>query len=34
MPTCLFWVGCAGAFDDRNKKVVYDFAQAACRWPT
>jgi Fe-S oxidoreductase len=22
----LFWVGCAGAFDDRNKKVVYDFA--------
>jgi Fe-S oxidoreductase len=23
----LFWVGCAGAFDDRNKKVVYDFAK-------
>ena len=23
----LFWVGCAGAFDDRNKKVVYDFAR-------
>ena len=23
----LVWVGCAGAFDDRNKKVVYDFAR-------
>lgn len=23
----LFWVGCAGAFDDRNKRVVYDFAR-------
>ena len=23
----LFWVGCAGAFDDRNKKVAYDFAK-------
>ena len=23
----LFWVGCAGAYDDRNKKVVYDFAR-------
>jgi Fe-S oxidoreductase len=23
----LFWVGCAGAFDDRNKQVVYDFAK-------
>jgi Fe-S oxidoreductase len=23
----LFWVGCAGAYDDRNKKVVYDFAK-------
>jgi len=23
----LFWVGCAGTFDDRNKKVVYDFAR-------
>lgn len=23
----LLWVGCAGAFDDRNKKVVYDFAK-------
>ena len=23
----LFWVGCAGAFDDRNRKVVYDFAR-------
>ena len=23
----LLWVGCAGAFDDRNKKVVYDFAR-------
>ena len=23
----LFWVGCAGAFDDRNKKVTYDFAR-------
>lgn len=23
----LFWVGCAGAFDDRNKKVVYDSAR-------
>ncbi|MDQ3984966.1 MAG: heterodisulfide reductase-related iron-sulfur binding cluster [Actinomycetota bacterium] len=23
----LFWVGCAGAFDDRNKKVVYAFAK-------
>jgi Fe-S oxidoreductase len=23
----LFWVGCAGSFDDRNKKVVYDFAK-------
>lgn len=23
----LFWVGCAGAFDDRNKRVVYDFAK-------
>ena len=23
----LFWVGCAGAFDDRNKKVTYDFAK-------
>jgi Fe-S oxidoreductase len=23
----LFWVGCAGAFDDRNQKVVYSFAR-------
>jgi Fe-S oxidoreductase len=23
----LFWVGCAGAYDDRNKKVVYSFAK-------
>jgi len=23
----LLWVGCAGAFDDRNKKVTYDFAK-------
>jgi Fe-S oxidoreductase len=23
----LLWVGCAGAFDDRNKKVVYSFAR-------
>jgi len=23
----LLWVGCAGAFDDRNKKVIYDFAR-------
>jgi Fe-S oxidoreductase len=23
----LLWVGCAGAFDDRNKKVVYDLAR-------
>jgi Fe-S oxidoreductase len=23
----LFWVGCAGAFDDRNKRVVYDTAR-------
>jgi Fe-S oxidoreductase len=23
----LLWVGCAGAFDDRNKKVVYAFAR-------
>jgi Fe-S oxidoreductase len=23
----LLWVGCAGAYDDRNKKVVYDFAR-------
>jgi Fe-S oxidoreductase len=23
----LFWVGCAGAYDDRNKRVVYDFAR-------
>jgi Fe-S oxidoreductase len=23
----LLWVGCAGAFDDRNKKVTYDFAR-------
>ncbi len=23
----LLWVGCAGAFDDRNKKVLYDFAR-------
>jgi Fe-S oxidoreductase len=23
----LFWVGCAGAYDDRNKKVVYDFGR-------
>jgi len=23
----LFWVGCAGAYDDRNKRVVYDFAK-------
>jgi Fe-S oxidoreductase len=23
----LLWVGCAGAFDDRNRKVVYDFAR-------
>ncbi len=23
----LFWVGCAGAFDARNQKVVYDFAR-------
>ncbi|MFN2490749.1 MAG: (Fe-S)-binding protein [Actinomycetota bacterium] len=23
----LLWVGCAGAFDDRNKKVIYDFAK-------
>jgi Fe-S oxidoreductase len=23
----LLWVGCAGAFDDRNKKVVYSFAK-------
>jgi Fe-S oxidoreductase len=23
----LLWVGCAGAFDDRNKKVVHDFAR-------
>ncbi len=25
-PEVLFWVGCAGAFDDRNKKVVRSFA--------
>jgi Fe-S oxidoreductase len=25
-PECLFWVGCAGAFDDRYKKVVRAFA--------
>jgi Fe-S oxidoreductase len=23
----LLWIGCAGAFDDRNKKVVYDLAK-------
>ena len=23
----LLWVGCAGAFDDRNKKVTYDFTR-------
>lgn len=23
----LFWVGCAGAFDDRNKRVIYDVAR-------
>ena len=23
----LFWVGCAGAFDDRNKRVMYDTAR-------
>ncbi|MBA2427783.1 MAG: 4Fe-4S dicluster domain-containing protein [Actinobacteria bacterium] len=23
----LLWVGCAGAFDDRNRRVVYDFAR-------
>src|SRR5918992_1254787 len=23
----LLWVGCAGAFDDRNKKVTYDLAR-------
>ncbi|HEX2051572.1 MAG TPA: (Fe-S)-binding protein [Actinomycetota bacterium] len=23
----LLWVGCAGAFDDRNKRVTYDFAR-------
>ena len=23
----LLWVGCAGAFDDRNKKVIYDLAK-------
>ena len=23
----LLWVGCAGSFDDRNKKVTYDFAR-------
>ena len=21
-PDILFWVGCAGAFDDRNKKII------------
>jgi len=26
-PEYLFWVGCAGAFDDRYKKVVKAFAQ-------
>jgi len=26
-PDYLFWIGCAGAFDDRNKKVVRSFAQ-------
>jgi Fe-S oxidoreductase len=26
-PEYLFWVGCAGAFDDRYKKVVKDFAR-------
>ncbi len=25
-PEVLFWVGCAGAFDDRNKKIVRSFA--------
>ncbi len=25
-PDILFWVGCAGAFDDRNKKIVQSFA--------
>ena len=25
-PDVLFWVGCAGAFDDRNKKIVQSFA--------
>ena len=25
-PDVLFWVGCAGAFDDRNKKIVRSFA--------
>ncbi len=26
-PDVLFWVGCAGAFDDRNKKIVQSFAE-------
>ncbi len=26
-PEYLFWVGCAGAFDDRYKKVVRSFAK-------
>ncbi len=26
-PEYLFWVGCAGAFDDRYKKVVRAFAK-------
>ena len=26
-PEVLFWVGCAGAFDDRNKKIVQSFAR-------
>lgn len=26
-PDILFWVGCAGAFDDRNKKIVQSFAK-------
>jgi Fe-S oxidoreductase len=26
-PDYLFWVGCAGAFDDRYKKVVRSFTK-------
>ena len=26
-PDVLFWVGCAGAFDDRNKKIVQSFSK-------